>query len=797
MSELTKSEKLAILRRTLMPVRKLSEAQLRLWQLERRSDSRGVHVFAMVWRMLGPVDAAVLTEAVAAVAVRHPNLRVRIAEGASDVPHLEDVPAPRLEVRACAGSPDAELLREAAQPIDPARGPAWRALLFRSGPESHALFLQFHHILADRWSVGVFMGDLGQAYRNLKAGAPAFAASVPLAVARVTEQVESNSEAAGLAWGRQRFAAAQTLRLPGARSGGFPGYQGARLRAHVSPELLQSTKQTAGLSETTLFPFLLAAFAATLHSYTGQEDALVCTPMTGRHRAGTRGVIGYLNNIVPLRLDLSGDPSFAELLRRTAGAARDGYAHQDTPFEAIAGLPELATTRLSVCLLALQNIPGLNPELPGIETEYEDLPNGTANFDLALFFEEKNAGLDILIDRKTAVLDEPATESLVSSFLEVLRMVAIDPGLRLSELPEARGEVSAAPAAHAVPALLPALPPGVEQRMVDIWRSIFSGVPVHADSRFFELGGDSLRAVGLFTEIEREFGHRLPLAALYSADTPLRLAALMGSDAASAPWLSLVPLRSQGSRPPLFCIHGGGGNVLTFRFLTECLNPEQPVYCLQEPDGVEGPFGSVEEMARHYVDAIRGLGRGGPWLLAGHSLGAAIAYEMARILTASGEEVAFLAVLDHPGPHIRMNFQIKLRLHLMNLSMLPTREKFAYIRRGLVWRSNVTLARRRARGPADGAARAPSILERSLRALREYRVQPWDGKLTVVRALQGSPAVRSDPQAGWGGLAGRGLEIHDVPGTHMSMFEKPHVLKLGEALDSCLKRALFTGSAGG
>jgi thioesterase domain-containing protein len=213
------------------------------------------------------------------------------------------------------------------------------------------------------------------------------------------------------------------------------------------------------------------------------------------------------------------------------------------------------------------------------------------------------------------------------------------------------------------------------------------------------------------------------------------------------------------------------------------------VYCLQAQGLKHGEraLGTIEEMACHYIESVRQLRPHGPYLLAGHSLGAAVAYEMAQRLVAAGERVALLAVLDHPGPNINLTFLSWVRFHLSNLSMLRTSDKITYVRHGILWRSRVSRAGMRpaeqSQQPADGSL---DVFEQALKALREYEIKPWPGRVTLFRARQGSPKVRCDASGGWGQVARGGVEIHEVPGTHMSMLDPPQVQELGAALSRCI-----------
>src|SRR5439155_12408102 len=211
---------------------------------------------------------------------------------------------------------------------------------------------------------------------------------------------------------------------------------------------------------------------------------------------------------------------------------------------------------------------------------------------------------------------------------------------------------------------------------------------------FFELGGHSLIAVPLFAQIEKQFGKRLPLATLFRAPTVADLAAAIESTCTDEQ-SSLVPIQPNGSRPPFFCVHAIGGNVLEYYDLARHLPSDQPFYSLQSRGlhGKEAPHERIDAMAAHYIKELRELQPNGPYFLGGRSLGGIIAYEMACQLRAQGHEVGLLALLDsYPMGYERLSpngdsLSTKARrllrrvgAHLSNLSGLRLREKAVYLR---------------------------------------------------------------------------------------------------------------------
>ena len=205
---------------------------------------------------------------------------------------------------------------------------------------------------------------------------------------------------------------------------------------------------------------------------------------------------------------------------------------------------------------------------------------------------------------------------------------------------------------------------------------------------FFDLGGHSLLAAQLVGQIERVFGKRLPLPALFRAPTVEQLGRLLQEEKWPESWSSLVPIQPRGSKLPFFWIHGDE----SYSFLPRYLGPDQPLYGLQHQseDGKPARYTEVETIAAHYLEEMRTVQLRGPYFLGGYSFGGTIAFEVAQQLKRQGEEVAFLLLLDShfPGDNVpgsvdgKTNptpFHEELRRHFYNLALVGTKEKLTYL----------------------------------------------------------------------------------------------------------------------
>jgi amino acid adenylation domain-containing protein len=346
----------------------------------------------------------------------------------------------------------------------------------------------------------------------------------------------------------------------------------------------------------------------------------------------------------------------------------------------------------------------------------------------------------------------------------------------------------------------------IERELIAIWEAVLGRRGVGVTDDFFDLGGHSLLALRLFDRVERAFGKRLPLASLFQAPTIECLARLIALADADAEWSSLVAIRPEGNKPPIFFVHGVGGDVLIFRDLAELLGPDQPVYGLraQGLDGHRQRHERVEEMAEAYVREIQALRPKGPYLLAGQSFGGLVVYEMAQRLVAAGQDVRMLALLDTYGPGYR-TFPSSLHRaesHLRNVWNLALPKKVEYVK--IRVRAARTLLTRRLWRAADRTLRAfgqsmPRAVENAegthyLRALRMYEIRPYPGMITLFRAEEQPVGLRADPYLGWGPLAASGVDVYEVPGSHEGHLFQPHVVKVAEAMRTALDKIREDGS---
>jgi amino acid adenylation domain-containing protein len=339
----------------------------------------------------------------------------------------------------------------------------------------------------------------------------------------------------------------------------------------------------------------------------------------------------------------------------------------------------------------------------------------------------------------------------------------------------------------------------VEHRLLEIWEEVLgvSGLGI-ADS-FFESGGHSLSAVRLVARIEAQLGQALPLSAVFQAATVERMASLLRAGAPAVPSTRPIVVKLQGgSRRPFFCIHPIGGNVFCYVPLARALGREQPFYGLQMPDfpsPVAERLGTLEGMASCYVEAMREVQPTGPYRLGGWSMGAVVAFEMARQLRQAGEDLELVAMLDAPAPgdhrrageldrsSILADFARDLTgalppVPVEELRQLDIEQQLGYV---LEWAKEAGALP--ASETLDRLAGLFAAFEHNFLVLGRHEPSPYPGPLELFRA---NDTVALRPDSGWASLAHGGVTLHEIPGDHFSIMRSPELL--GERLGSLLER---------
>ncbi|WP_047237408.1 non-ribosomal peptide synthetase [Chromobacterium subtsugae] len=466
----------------------LSPQQHSVWMAEQNG---GGHAFLIpgALSLRGALDVDALRAALQALVNRHEALRcaIRLVDDVPMQVALPDVrfelPLTDLSAQGQAGreaSVAAQLAAEAEQAFDLATPPLLRARLLRLAADNHVLILTPHHIMSDGWSIDIMVRELSRLYRP--DSAPADLGPVPLgypdfALWQDARRSQGGDRADLDYWRRALADLPAPLELPSDRAAAPDvDFAGAELHAELPAATANGLRQLAKQSGTTLFSALAAAFAALLHRYTGETDLTLGTAIAGRSRAELQDVIGLFAGRLPLRLDLDGNPSFLQLLRRVAGAAAEAFSHAEVPAERIlaeAVAPD-ARPALFQVMIALQNAVKNRLDFIGLEVQPLPIAGHTAKFELFLAVDEADDRLALALEYSTARFDQPAMRQLLNHLVRLAAAAVAAPELPLSELAMLDADERRA-------LLAPPRSPKAWDGAGDLWRRFLQAADAHPE----------------------------------------------------------------------------------------------------------------------------------------------------------------------------------------------------------------------------------------------------------------------------------------------------------------------------
>jgi amino acid adenylation domain-containing protein len=436
-----------------------SFGQQRLWflcQLD-SSAAQAYHLGTAV-RVRGPLNVTALRRAFDVVVQRHEALRTRFvlpedddaepgaegqlvqviaAAGRLPVTELDLASRPEPEIRAA-------LAAEHARPFDLEWGPLLRGCVARTGPDEHVLLLTMHHIVGDGWSLAVLGREVSAAYAALRDGADPALPGLVVQYADYAEwqrdQLAGPEYRASLESRKQALAGMPVLELPTDRPRPMrQSYHGSRVPVRLPASLVAAVSAIGRAERATPFMVLLAAWQAVLGRLSGQRDFGIGMPVAGRSRPEIEPLIGFFVNTVVLRADLSGEPSFRELVARTRDIALDVLAHQQVPFEKLVGelAPERDLSRppLFQVSFAYQNTPRAALELAGTQVEQVTLPADTAAFDLSLALHPSGNQVSGWLEYNSDLFDEGTARQIAGYWQALLAAGAASPGTPIRDLP--------------------------------------------------------------------------------------------------------------------------------------------------------------------------------------------------------------------------------------------------------------------------------------------------------------------------------------------------------------------------
>ncbi len=430
-----------------------SFAQQRLWFIDQLESGSAFYNMPTALHLTGKLNVNALEQALGEIIRRHEILRTRFVmvegEPAQEICEAYEVSVAVTDLSGLGerGAEEAKRLaqEEARCPFDLSWGPMLRAQVLRLGEEEHVVLLTLHHIVSDAWSMGVLVKEVAALYSAFSGGQPSPLPELPIQYAdyaawqRAWLGGETLEEELSY-WRGQLGGELPVLELPIDHvRPSIQSYRGGLVSFEVSEEVASKLKTLSQRQGATLFMTLLGAFQVLLMRYSGEEEVVVGTPVAGRTRTELESLIGFFVNTLVLRGDLSGNPTFEELLGRVREVCLGAYAHQDVPFEKLVEelQPErsLSRTPLFQVLFALQNATTETLEVPGLAIRALHTDRDTAEFDLTLAMVKAADRLYATFEYNADLFERTTIERMCEHFQTLLAGIVSDTTQHIWQLP--------------------------------------------------------------------------------------------------------------------------------------------------------------------------------------------------------------------------------------------------------------------------------------------------------------------------------------------------------------------------
>jgi thioesterase domain-containing protein/acyl carrier protein len=808
----------------------------------------GIHIEQSVGNLHGELDLFAFERAWQQVMKRHSLLRTSFvwksqAEPLQVVFKEIQVPLTRQDWRGFSVSQQQEKL-EAYLKEDRCRGfqltkaPLMRLALFAIDDNIYQFVWSHHHILMDGWCLPLILQeflDFYEAFSNNE--------DLQLAPSRpyrdyIIWQKQQDLSQAEKFWrkmlqGFKKPTPLGTAALPNSSPETQERY--GQQKVSLSVSATAALQNLARQHRLTLNTLIQGVWALLLSRYSGESDVVFGATVSGRppDLIGVESMVGLFINTLPVRFKVGGDRDLWSWLQDTQTQHLDrpsyeycsaGQVHQWSEVPGYLPLYE--------SILVFENYPSdssllqsqdltidiRNTRSIGAQTKYAltflVIPGSQLAFQIVYdnhrFASSDIAGiLEHLQDLLKSIVALP--EQDLATILETIPSDRIPKVIPLEERDRHDGEDGFVP---------PRDP--LERQLGQIWEKILNIYPIGVRDRFFDLGGHSLLALTLMAQIQQQFGKNLPLATLFQYPTIEQMAGVLRQQTDSLSWSPLVAIQPDGKKRPFFCVPGAGGNVLYFYDLARYLGSDRPFYGLQALglDGESEPHRRIEDMAAHYIETIQTVQPQGPYFLGGHSLGSWIAFEMARQLRDRGETVALLALMDTPAPcpdtkptDVELDdtawlvkiaglaerlLKKPLDLSYDDLHSLEPEEQLNSLTKRLIAADLLP--------PESGIAQVRGLVQvfkaNHQASARYVSREVYRDRISLFRASTVHPEdfarnksseILKHPAWGWGQLSASSVDLHIVPGDHITMMAQPHVKELAQRLRTCIEKTQVDG----
>ena len=705
------------------------------------------------------------------------------------------------------------------------KAPLMRMVLIRKADDAYYFIWSFHHIILDGWSKSIVLNDVFAYYT-----AYVHDREIPMEYQRPYRDYISWLQAQDMpeaerVWRRALQGFTAPTRLPLARasvqkSSGEHPYKAHQLQC--SAATTAALRLQAQKSLVTLNVLIQGTWSLLLSHCSGENDVVFGVTVSGRPQSlvSSGSMVGLFINILPVRIRIRRDISIRAWMQniQTWQLGMDQFSY--CPLMRVQEWSEVPWNHpLFESLLVFENYPSESESSLVSDTLLEAqnvYGMGKTNHALTVVV-DPGEELSLSITYDCHYFDDHAIEKLADAFHNIMQKIACSSatdhvGILLDGIQDDAlvqrwdqaidtGNVADDRCAPSIRQPFAAPRTTLELQLTRIWEEILHIHPIGIDDDFFAMGGHSLSALRLATQIRKQSGQGFPISLLAQLSTIRQLAQALQKPGAFQSQSPIVALQTQGSGMPFFCIHPGSGNILCYSHLVHHLGSDQPFYAIHDLDIHEDVFPevSIEEMAERYLKAIRAIQPIGPYALGGFSFGGIVAFEMAQQLSMRGQEVGLLALLDSGSPlssqgfenndnagflsvitmeAIRGSSQKSVEEVYDDLQALSLDEQLRYV----VEQMQQAGYEPPSNGPL-GVRHELTIYQTRTRVIQQYKAKVYPGTIALFQAQDHDKlAQKNSLSEDWQRFSARPIDLYTIPGYHDTILDEHQVQVLAEKL---------------
>lgn len=695
-----------------------------------------------------------------------------------------------------------ELKKENKTPFNLSKPPVSNIFLIKKSDSIHKMFWYCHHILLDGWSSAIIIKDLLAYYDSLHQGVKAQLDPIPSSKEYFNWLKNQPTESAKIFW-KDYLKNLDTPTLFKSNSKTVQDVDFKDFNFHISEEHSKVLLSFSRKNRITVNTLLLGTWGLLLHTYFGRKNISFGTTVSGRTAPldNLHLAAGLFMNVLPVALEVAPNTEISSWLKTIQANQSKTLEFEHNTLNQILTWIDAKSAALFDSLILFENFPWT--DLKSGDLEAQNYRSGiTTNHPLTLVvipgsqYEFHFQYASNIIDEKTIVWFANHLEQIILKIISTPD-IKINTLLNVIESTPIQGETKTDVNKDRFVENYIAPQNNTELQLTKMWETLLGFSPIGATDNFFEIGGKSLHAVRLLGQIEQTMGHNLPPITLIQNPTIRELSALISGDKSIPDWSYLVPIRTAGTKPPLFCLHAGGGHTFFYNAIANYLDSEQPVYSVQPfLSNVKNKLhGSMEDMATDYLKDIRAAQPEGPYIFLVYCFSIALGIEMLRQLEKIGITNASLINIDTPLPNNISGAPPPQMTRLKNYWKTEGSKKIL----SLVKRKIYLFPRR-----IDNFYTKKikpyfeNEQEKALRTmvsnLQKIHVnyhwkkewQPIKSKVTYIQSTESVEARGVKEVKRFNDFFTNKIEVITVAGKHRTLFEQPEIKNLSEAIQISL-----------